>query len=366
VIVMSMSATPSDSQAPWLTAEPHSAEGTARPASGWIDRLQVLLERGPIGPWTAYGLAALLLALGLQLTHWLSGVLSFPGLSLQLAWTGAFTPICLACLHHVDRVAARSLARFQPALQSPPAEYDRALGRLTRLPRWTAELGLAGGAVFMWMLVRLDPTFLGLLTGRPWADAVLLGMGWINSAMILICLYSLVRQLSAVSQVHRSAGHVNLYDWQPMFAFSNLTYRSSLVTVLVTTCFVAVFPEVLDNPTSLLVVILGLLLTGAIFFLPLAGLNGKLQVEKLRLLSDVRRRIQATLEDLHQKIEADDLASMQRMKDQLGSLLLEEDYLGKLRTWPWPPGMFLRVLGVIGLPMLLFILQRAIDQWVGT
>jgi len=32
------------------------------------------------------------------------------------------------------------------------------------------------------------------------------------------------------------------------------------------------------------------------------------------------------------------------MKDQLGSLLLEEDYLGKLRAWPWPPGLFLRIL----------------------
>jgi len=106
-------------------------------------------------------------------------------------------------------------------------------------------------------------------------------------------------------------------------------------------------------------------LTGAEFFLPLAGLHSRLRVEKQRLLSDARRRIQATLEELHRRMEQSDLASMQRMKDQLGSLLLEKDCLGKLRTWPWPPGMILRVLGVIGLPMLLFILQRALQEWIG-
>jgi hypothetical protein len=88
-------------------------------------------------------------------------------------------------------------------------------------------------------------------------------------------------------------------------------------------------------------------------------------MEKHRLLSDARRRTQSTLEELHQRIEAADLSSMQRMMDQLGSLLLEEDYLGKLRTWPWPPGLFLRMLGVIGLPILLFVLQRTLQEWLG-
>jgi hypothetical protein len=206
---------------------------------------------------------------------------------------------------------------------------------------------------------------LGLLTGMELPDSALLLMGWINSSMILIGLYYLVRQLSAVSAVHRSAGHVNLYDWQPMFAFSNLTYQTAVISVVLISCFVAVFPETLQSPPGLLAAVIGLFLTGAAFFLPLAGLHSKLQMEKHRLLSDARRRTQSTLEELHQRIEAADLSSMQRMKDQLGSLLLEEDYLGKLRTWPWPPGLFLRMLGVIGLPILLFVLQRTLQEWLG-
>jgi hypothetical protein len=291
--------------------------------------------------------------------------MAFPAFSVRLAWTGAYASLALAALHYVDRVAVRSLARFQPALQAPPEEYERALRHLTWLPRPAVPLALLLGVAFMLVLLRLDPTFLGLFTGARLPNLAVTVMGWLNSAAIMIGLYYLIRQLSAVSAVHRSAGNVNLYDWQPMFAFSNLTYRTVILSVGLMSCFVVVFPETLDSPPGLLVVVLGFLLTGAEFFLPLAGLHSKLQAEKHRLLSDARRRIQATLEELHRRMEESDLTSMQRMKDQLGSLLLEEDYLGKLRTWPWPPGMFLRVLGVIGLPMLLFILQRAIQEWIG-
>jgi len=343
----------------------HQAEAGLTFPGSWIDQLQARLDRTSVGPWAVYGLLALVLAGGLHLAYWLPGSLAFPSLSLRLAWTGAYAPIILASLHYADRVATGSLSRFQPALQAGPADYDRALRRLTLLPSPSVGLALILGAAFMRTLLRLDPTFLGLYTGQPLPDTAVTVVGWINSSMILIVLYYLVRQLTAVSAVHRSAGDVNLYDWQPMFAFSNLTYRTVVISVVVISCFVLVFPEVLQSPPALSSVVLGLLLTGAEFFLPLAGLHTKLQSEKHRLLSDARRRIQATLEELHQRIEAADVSSMQRMKDQLGSLLLEEDYLGKLRTWPWPPGLFLRVLGVIGLPIVLFVLQRVLQKWLG-
>ena len=143
----------------------------------------------------------------------MSVAFDFPTLSLRLAWTAAYGPIILASLHYADRVAAGSLARFQPALQAGPADYDRAPRRLTLLPRPSAGLALILGAAFMWRLLRLDPTFLGLYTGQRLPDTAVTVMGWINSSTILIVLYYLVRQLTAVSAVHRSAGNVNLYDW---------------------------------------------------------------------------------------------------------------------------------------------------------
>jgi hypothetical protein len=232
---MTMSSTPSESQAAWQIAGMETVDGPTQSAGSWIDQLQARLDRTSVGPGAVYGLVAVLLAAGLHLAHWLSG--AYPG--------GRF---------HVDAAA-------------PGSDLPRVVHRAA-----AARYGRVGDG--------LD------------------------------------------QQLHQS-------------------------------------------PPALSAAVLGLLLTGAEFFLPLAGLHTELQSERHRLLSDARRRIQATLEELHQRIEAADLSSMQRMKDQLGSLLLEEDFLGMLRTWPWPPGLFLRVLGVIGLPIVLFVLQRVLQEWLG-
>jgi len=61
--------------------------------------------------------------------------MAFPASSVRLAWTGANASLAFASPHYADRVAARSLARFQPALQAQPVEYPRTLHHPTWLPR---------------------------------------------------------------------------------------------------------------------------------------------------------------------------------------------------------------------------------------
>jgi len=235
--------------------------GLASPGS-WIDQLQEVAERFPAGPWAAYGALAVALAATMHVLHWAAGAIAFPHISIPVAFTSAFTPPGLASVHYGDRIAIRSLSRFQPAMQAPREEYARAQGRLTLLPGYSAPLGLALGAAMLWGVLRADPTFLGLLTGRLLTDLPLLILGWINSSTILVNLYYLVRQLSAVSAMHKTAGNINLYDWQPMFAFSDLTYRTTVLSVALVTLFVAVFPQLLGNPVGGLVVLLTLFLTG--------------------------------------------------------------------------------------------------------
>ena len=266
----------------------------------------------------------------------------------------------MAAAHYGNRVAGRSPAQFRPALKLTEGEVEQFLIRLTRTPRGAPFIGFVLATIYLWGYLRIDPTFLGLFTGQLVSDLALGAFGWLNSAVILVNFYYLAKQLSAVSAVHNAATNINLFDWQPMIAFSNLTYRTTVLSVVLISTFVVVFPSLTLNPIGLVLTLSGYLLAGALFFLPLSGLHTKLEDEKHRLLSEARRRIQATLGDLHAKIDAGDSSSIQRIKDQLGPLLQEEEYLGKLRTWPWPPGMFWRLVGVIGLPMLIFILQRAL------
>jgi hypothetical protein len=342
-----------------------SPEAAAHYRGSVIDQLQLALDRSRYGPWAFYAALAAGLTLVLHSVHWLAGAFPFPTLRAPVVLVASLSAISMAAAHHADRIAVRALNRFNPALQASPAEYDRYLYRLTKLPPAAPLAAAIAGAGFVYALLGPDPTFLGMLVGVPLADRLVLALGWINTTLIMVNLFIMGRELTTVSEIHRTARNINLFDWRPIFAFSELTYTSSVLAVFLLSAFVVVFPSFTQNPLGVLFILVSLLLAGTLFVLPLAGLHSRLEDQQNSLISEARRRIQLTLEELHHRIEAADGPGIQRMKDQLTTLTLEEDYLQKLRTWPWPPGMFLRLLGVIGLPLLLFVLQRAIQAYTG-
>ena len=100
-----------------------------------------------------------------------------------------------------------------------------------------------------------------------------------------------------------------------------------------------------------------------IFFLPLQSLNKQLVNEKSARLGQVKQRIRSSMEELNSKVDRSDLSFIEAQHSQLAALVLEEEYLEKLRTWPWPRGTFARLLGLIALPVLLFILQLLIQRF---
>jgi hypothetical protein len=54
---------------------------------------------------------------------------------------------------------------------------------------------------------------------------------------------------------------------------------------------------------------------------------------------------------------------MKAQHAQLAALMLEQEYFEKLRTWPWPQGTFVRLLGLVALPTLLFIVQLLVQEF---
>jgi hypothetical protein len=296
---------------------------------------------------------------------WLAGAFPFPRFSLQVTYTAAFTPISFALWAYGDRVANDCLVQFRPASGFTQEQYDHWRYRLTTLPAIAVALGYLSGAIFLWALLQLDPSFYGMRLGYALSDGILLILGWSNCGTILLGIFYLFWKLLAVNRLHEVVVNVNLYDWPPLFAFSNLTYRLAIITILLVTSFVAVFPAIAQNPLALATATVSYFLTIAIFAVPLFGLHEKLVREKDRLLGEARHRIQTAVEELHRRIDNSDLSVMQAIRDQMASLILEEEYLAKFRTWPWSPGMLHRLLGLVGLPILIFIIQLAARRWLG-
>jgi hypothetical protein len=107
------------------------------------------------------------------------------------------------------------------------------------------------------------------------------------------------------------------------------------------------------------------LLAVAVFLLPLLGLHQLLLREKERLQAEASSRLQAHIQELHQRIDARQLEDADAINKHMASLALERDILAKLPTWPWQPGTLNLILSAVFLPIVLWFLQQVLERWAG-
>lgn len=330
----------------------------------WVDRLQKLAERFPYGPWSFYLLLAFILLVVFYGLRWFYHPTEFLQFMLPWTWTAVFTPMLLAIGHLTDRIADQSLDQFRPALDVGEDEFTQIRYMLTTMPARSVIVAHLFATIFLLGSLWVDPTWFNLIRGDPLSDSTIYVVGWFNVSMIFIGLFAQVRKLSVVAALHQRATKLNLYDWIPIFAFSRLAFWTAAFTVLVATPFFFIFPTIGKNVFTFVMMIISYILAALFFFLPLKGLNNQLVQEKLTLLSQVRRRIHHTSEELHAMVDRSELSDMEALHGQLAALILEEQYLEGLRTWPWPKGTALRLIGLIAIPVLIFVVQSLIEQLI--
>jgi hypothetical protein len=105
-------------------------------------------------------------------------------------------------------------------------------------------------------------------------------------------------------------------------------------------------------------------------------MHARLEDEKSRLTSAVDVRIRATVASLHSVIdnetdgspdaESSRLAQVRidALNKAFASLLAEREFVGKLSTWPWDTSTFRAVVTAVALPIVLFVLTRALERFV--
>jgi hypothetical protein len=105
-------------------------------------------------------------------------------------------------------------------------------------------------------------------------------------------------------------------------------------------------------------------LAGITFLLPLWGIHRLLVAEKGRRLASLGAQMDATIQDLQQRIAAGDRADIAQIKDSLDALVVAQATLDKTRTWPWPPGMLRGLAGAVLLPMLIWLITRLLESLI--
>jgi hypothetical protein len=327
-----------------------------------VDRVQNLAESFPQAPLGLYVVLAVVVLLILHGSQWVTGNTEKYLFTLPLTWTAVWTPLMLAMMHILDRIARQSLAQFRPASGFEAEDYERYEYRLTTMPSWPVILIQLLGTVIFLGTVWLAPSFSGLISGDPIPDAIVYLIFWFNMGMLLVSMYHHSRQLEMVSILHQEAPSIGIFDTTPIFAFSRLSFWAAVLTVFTILPSIFIY-QTTENILFALPSIIGIGLALLAFFLPLHSLNQRLVNEKSVMLGQVRQRIRDSIHELNQRMDRGDLSNIEAQHSQLAALVLEQEYLEKLRTWPWPRGTFARLLGLIALPLLLFILQLLIQRF---
>jgi len=353
-------------QAGTLDPGPQAA-GEPRPyAPSFIDSLMGLVERLPGPYWLTYLALFVLQSSALHVLAWIDG------------WLPAYTfaPILLmfplwlwgplTIMSYLNSIAREALDSFRPLLDLDEQGLRRLQAEFTTMPARGVILGGLFWAIVYGILtaLRFDEISASFGFGRATALVVTVE-GLVTFATGSAIYYHSLRQLKLVSRTVNMARQVSLFHLDPAYAFSRLTARTGVSWMLLLSLTLLTFPIQLANAPVLAILALQVLLALAAFVLPLRSVHYRLVSEKRRLMADFHARLERTLERLHADLDTDELGAVDKLNDAIAALGMEHDMLARIPTWPWRVGTLTSLLSALVLPIVLFLIQLAIENWFG-
>lgn len=339
-------------------------------APSWFDRLDAWLTTLPTPRWLVGVTLAVLLVLVNALFKWWDGVYPVGTFHPFHVVVISYTIWYFAMVSYLDWVAARAMERFRPAFRGDERTFADLTYRLTTMPARPAALASLAGAVFG-LLVALGVQrglFISpaaLLMRSPsslWFDflvAIVVNMG------LYVFIYHTVHQLRVVNTIYGHHAQVDLFLPGPLRAFSTLTAQTAAAGVLTAYVWFATETNFTENPVSLSVFVVLVLLAGVTFAAPLWGVHRMLESAQHTAQAAAGQRLHRALGDLHECIdrrtygEADALAkAVAGIKDELA--LLE-----RIPTWPWQPDTPRLLSTAILLPIVLWLATRLLERLLG-
>lgn len=338
-----------------------------RDRRSWVDALLAGVDRMPLPPWILYLVLGVLLALTSIVLRWADGSYPFPELApitTLFAGGGAYA---LGVVHYVDRAARRALAEFRPALGALEPRYGELERRLTTMPRWQALLALALGATI--------PVAGHLGGGWGISDRTSLATNlYTVSVQVLLNVFVVVfflrvgRQLRTIVRIHREATGIRLSDPVAHSAFSRLTFRAA-VLIAVPYALIEVAAGLLNESTlvELVLLVLALALSVAVFVLPLRGMHARLVALKQEQLAEIERTFDLASAELTLLVSARGARGAGEAApaaDLVTALGVARDRMRHLSAWPWSPEVLRGFISSIAVPVALWLATPMLEGMV--
>lgn len=332
----------------------------------FIDRFMDSVKRLPGPYWLTYLALFILQSLLVHILAWIDGW--------QPAYT--FNPIALlfpfwlwaplAMMTYLDQVSLEALSSFSPLLEVDEETLNRLKVEFTVMPARSVILSGVFWVItyIIFTVVAFRAFYIEYRLGT-FLSIVIFIEGLISFAVGSAIYYHSLRQLRLVNRTVKMARQFNLFQLDPVYAFSRVTSLIGVSWMIMLSMTLLTFPTALVSAPVLALLVLQAVLAIAAFVLPLWFVNRRLVAEKRRLLAEVNQRLEATIKHLHDSIDGNVLSEMDPLNKAVITLNAEHDHLNSIPTWPWRAGTLTGFLSALLLPIVLFLIQLIIQNWFG-
>jgi hypothetical protein len=331
----------------------------------YINRFMGFIQKFPIPYWITYLVLFILHGFINFIFDWVNGFL--PAFKFSSAYL--IFPLWLwaplAIMTYLDSTALEAVSNFGPLLDIPTEAMQRLKYEFTTMPaRGVIISGFIWTGIYVIFTYLLYPSYVAQGYGTLRIIHTTLD-GWVSFVIGYVIIYHTIRQLRLVHRTVKLVKQFDLFQLGPVYAFSVLTSRTGVAWVLLYALTLLIAPIDYSGPVILVAGLsLAAVMMLAAFALPLLVVHQRLVAEKRRLLSEHGQRVKATLAQLHHSVDENEMGDVHQLNSILEGLNIESNILEKIRTWPWRTETFTGFLSAIVLPIILLLIQIAIQKWL--
>lgn len=331
----------------------------------FVDRIMAAVKRLPGPYWAAYLLIFIIEVGALHAVAWLVGYsqpLDFEPVLLIFPFWLCFG---LAVMTYLNGFAGQMVSHFCTLLDGEQEAEDRLRYEFTVMPARPVVINsLLWIVVYFILWLAYYQTVNQIWPMEIYLGSVVFAAGLVSFIIGSAIYYHAVRQLVLVHRTLAKVVKINIFRLDPLYAFSRLTALIGISWLILLT-FTVVLMSRLAGPLVLMLYAFQGGLALCAFILPLWNIHTRLVTEKRELQAASNRRMQETLQLLSANLEDENLASMDGINKALASLVLERETLAKIPTWPWRPETLRGFASALILPVILLLIQLALELWLG-
>jgi len=310
------------------------------------------VQQLPISVWVIYPVALGLLIVAFNALAWVAGLTPVGTFDLYRSSIPCYPIGSMMLIEYLNRVARRAFASFRPALTISDHEYLYLEYQLITMPRRGVHITLllSLGLVTVYII---NTPYIHTLFQTSHLIAIIECVFYVFAfAVMAIYFYHILWQLRMVSGIHAMLTHVDLFNRESLYAFSQLSSHAGISLLLMTFFGIVTDPATFSNIALINVTVIAFILAILSFVLPLQGIYRHIIAEKYRLTQAIDAEIGTLIQHVYASNETPVADDVVRQTLKLNSLATIRKTVEDIPTLPLQRGTLISFVSVFILTFL--------------